>query len=113
MLVNSSKYESETVKFVSYTGRYPNLCSGVLTLLIEGKEVRFGHNYMIYDSWKTDGNYDAFWSSGGGLDSNYCAYKGEWEIDVEKLPEEYKKYATEIDEIFNSEVPYGCCGGCA
>lgn len=112
MLVNS-KYENETVKFVSYTGRYPNLCRGVLTLLIEGKEVRFGHNYMIYDSWKTDGNYDAFWSSGGGLDSNYCAYKGEWEIDVEKLPEEYKKYATEIDEIFNSEVPYGCCGGCA
>lgn len=112
MLINY-KYESETVKFVSYTGRYPNLCRGVLTLLIEGKEVRFGHDYSIPNSWKKDGNYDAFWSSGGGLDGNYCAYKGEWEIDAEKLPEEYKKYATEIDEIFNNEVPYGCCGGCA
>lgn len=112
MLINSN-VESERVRFVSYTGRFPNLCGGILTLLIEGKEVRFGHNYLIADSWKTDGNYSPFWRSGGELDKDYCAYSGEWEIDVESLPEEYKKYSKEIDEIFNNEVPHGCCGGCA
>ena len=48
------------VEFVSYTGEYPNLCRGVLTLCIDGEEVRFGHNYGVFESWKTDGNYDAF-----------------------------------------------------
>ena len=33
------------VEFISYTGRYPNLCSGILTLRIDGKEVTFGYNY--------------------------------------------------------------------
>ena len=30
------------VEFVSYTGEFPNLCRGVLTLRIDGEEVRFG-----------------------------------------------------------------------
>lgn len=114
MLVNNN-YSTETahVEFVSYTGRFPNLCGGVLTLKIDGEEVCFGHDYTVINSWKTDGNYSEFWCSGGGLDSDYCSYQNEWEINVEKIPEEYRKYASEIDYIFNSNVPYGCCGGCA
>lgn len=105
------------VKFVDYTGRYPNLCSGVLTLEIDGQQVRFGHDYMIHDSWKTDGNYESFWRSGGscGFSSDWSdeyVNHGEWEIDIDSLPEKYKKYAEEIAEEFNSSVPYGCCGGC-
>jgi len=38
--------------------------------------------------------------------------RGEWQINVSKLPEEIKQYAQEIDEVFNENVPYGCCGGC-
>ena len=59
------------VEFVSYTGEYPNLCRGVLTLCIDGEEVRFGHDYGVFESWKTDGNYDKFWVTGGaeGLES--------------------------------------------
>ena len=104
------------VKFVSYTGKYPNLCSGVLTLEIDGEEYRFGHDYTIYN-WNTDGNYDRFWSSGGscgfinGYSEEYVK-QGEWTIDVSAMPEELKKYAAEIDEVFNSNVRYGCCGGC-
>ena len=39
MLVN--KKNKSRVKFISYTGEYPNLCSGVLTLEIDGKEYKF------------------------------------------------------------------------
>ena len=37
---------------------------------------------------------------------------GEWSIDVDDLPEQFRKYADEIDEVFNENVPQGCCGGC-
>jgi len=36
----------------------------------------------------------------------------EWQIDINNIPEQYRKYAAEIDEVFNSNVPWGCCGGC-
>lgn len=116
MLVNAEK-NYEHVKFISYSGRYPNLCSGVLILEIDGKEFRFGHDYRVYDSWKTDGNYESFWSSGGncGFTNNYqdsYVNSGEWQIDASQLPEEIKKYASEIDQVFNENVDYGCCGGC-
>lgn len=57
--------------------------------------------------------YEAFWYSGGHLMPNYeGAVHGEWKIDVSKLPEQFRKYATEIDKVFNDNVPFGCCGGC-
>lgn len=31
---------------------------------------------------------------------------------TDKLPEKYRKYASEIDRAFNDNVEYGCCGGC-
>ena len=105
------------VEFVSYTGEYPNLCRGVLTLCIDGEEVRFGHDYGVFESWKTDGNYDAFWVTGGecgfynGWSDEYVNY-GEWIVDKDELPAKYKKYINEIEEVFNANVPYGCCGGC-
>ena len=37
------------IKFISYTGKYPNLCSGVLTVEINGKEYKFGHDVGDYD----------------------------------------------------------------
>lgn len=36
------------IEFVDYNGEYPTLCSGVLTVLIDGKEYKFGHNYDNY-----------------------------------------------------------------
>ena len=84
------------VEFVSYTGKYPNLCRGVLTLCIDGEEVRFGHNYGVFESWKTDGNYDEFWVTGGecgfynGWSDAYVNY-GEWIVDEDELPAKYKK----------------------
>lgn len=92
------------VKFISYTGKYPNLCSGDLTLEIDGKIYRFKRYENRF--WRS-GGYVSFyddWSADVGT--------GEWEIDVESLPEEIRKYADEIAEVFNANVAPGCCGGC-
>lgn len=109
MLINHNNNESNHVKFVSYTGSYPNLCSGILTLEIDGNEYKFGHS--IYK--EPQGEFHGFWSSGGGIQPNYDGtWQGEWKIDVNRLPEQFRKYAVEIDEVFNDNVPWGCCGGC-
>ena len=103
MVINEHVVSHEQhVKFVSYTGVYPNLCSGVLTLEINGEKVAFGYGAP----------YRPFWCSGGGCTCDYETYQGEWIIDVAEIPYEYQKYAREIDEVFNENVSYGCCGGC-
>ncbi|MCX4355904.1 MAG: hypothetical protein OSJ43_06720 [Oscillospiraceae bacterium] len=110
-------YAPTHVKFVSYTGKYPNLCRGVLILEIDGVPYGFGHDYSKYGSWKTDGNYDSFWTPGGGCGFNedysesYVS-SAPWEIDVSSLPEKLRPFAAEIDMVFNDNVPHGCCGGC-
>lgn len=107
----------EHVKFISYSGEYPNLCRGVLTLEIDGEKVSFGHDCYNSESWKTDGNYDSFWVSGGSTyftgdyEVAHTEY-GEWIIYEDELPEQYRKYTKEISEIFNENVWPGCCGGC-
>lgn len=103
MLVNMGKdNKSSRVKFVSYTGHYPNLCSGDLTLEIDGERCTFG--------WGCD--YPCFWQSGGYITNDYDSVQGEWRIDVSELPEKFKGLADEIDRVFNENVEYGCCGGC-
>ena len=130
MLVNNTNKETtEHVKFIEYTGEYPNLCSGVLTLEIDGVQYKFGHDYRYWhyhddvrhcvqeDEDPNNPNFEKFWSSGGNVtggapDWNFCVHHGEWEIDVQALPEQFRKYASEIDTVFNSNVRQGCCGGC-
>lgn len=102
MLANEHLADMESkVKFVSYTGKWPNLCTGTLTLEIDGKLVRFGLNE----------EYHKFWSSGGRCSIRGIEH-GEWIIDVEDIPEQYRKYADEMDRVFNANVEFGCCGGC-
>lgn len=104
MLVNTNTNTTEShVKFISYTGKYPCLCSGILTLEIDDKRIQFGYNTPN----------TPFWASGGGFNPNYeNDYQGEWKIYVDEIPEKYRKYATEIDKVFNENVGWGCCGGC-
>ena len=100
------------VEFVSYDGHYPNLCHGTLVLKIDGNVYRFGYSWHQKDK-NSDKLYMPFWSSGGGINPNYeGTYSGEWRIDVSDLPEEIQCYAAEIDEVFNANVRWGCCGGC-
>lgn len=85
------------VEFVSYDGKWPNLCGGELVLRIDGKEVNLGQCLR----------------SGGCVwfDSDWGEYveTGAWSVSV---PKEFAQYANEITEIVNGNVPWGCCGGC-
>lgn len=108
MLVNKPVNSISSVEFVSYTGKYPNLCNGILTLKIDGVKYTFGENYK-----RPKPNFEGFWHSGGYVERNYSGVvHNEWKIDVEGIPEQFRKYATEIDEVFNKNVAWGCCGGC-
>lgn len=127
MLKNKKNSNTSRVKFISYTGEYPNLCSGVLTLEIDGVQYKFGHNYMEHHYDKNGNgyyadedpehpNFNSFWTSGGSVSHdghwNWEVDTDEWEIDVNELPEQFWDVAEEIDEVFNENVPFGCCGGC-
>ena len=127
MLVNKKESYTSRVKFISYTGGYPTLCSGVLTLIIDGVQYKFGHNYSNYhcdkdgnwhftDEDPNDPNFDAFWESGGSVSHdgnwNWEVRQSEWAIDVDRLPEKFWDVAAEIDAVFNENVSHGCCGGC-
>lgn len=122
MVINNyNKSNGNRVRFISYTGKYPNLCCGVLTLEIDGNEYKFGHNYSYYrggkftDEDSDNPNFESFWTSGGciaGSIEDLHLEKGEWQIDADDLPEQFRDIANEIDEVFNANVPWGCCGGC-
>ena len=103
------------VEFVSYTGKYPNLCSGVLTLNIDGSEVKFGWDYQRPEECAN--YYTPFWRSGGSWGFyNDCSESyteiDEWVVYEEDLPEKFRKYVHEIEIVINENIPHGCCGGC-
>lgn len=110
------------VKFVSYTGKYPNLCDGVLTVTIDGKEYKFGHEEGAFD-WTTckynDDNFEKFWRSGGHgrveEDDFGCLYpvEGDWELSIDcEYPDSIKNALVDLIRVFNENVEPGCCGGC-
>ena len=95
----------QRIKFISYDGKFPNLCSGILVFSIN--DVEYKVSYAL--------------TSGG------CTYftndyqdehieSGEWSIDFDN--KDFKDIPlTEDDKIVltklvNDNVDYGCCGGC-
>lgn len=109
--IEFSDSNTKHIKFISYSGKYPCLCCGILVLEIDGKQVSFGDKSagkknVIYD-------YDSFWNSGGWhLDSKDNLVKREWIVNYGLLPKQYRKYIYEIDKVLNENVEFGCCGGC-
>lgn len=88
------------VTFVSFTGKFPNLCAGILVLDVDG--VKHAFNGL---------------SSGGGCSrrrrgEDFVITKGEWSVHV--WPEEFpKELREEALEVINKNVRFGCCGGCS
>ena len=88
---------AEVVEFVSYDGKYPNLCIGELVLKIDGEIVSLGR---------------CLCSGGSVWFDDDCAEhidEGEWSVDV---PKRYEHLKDEITKVVNENVEYGCCGGC-
>ena len=112
----------KNIKFVSYDGAYPNLCSGRLVVEIDGKEVSFGFTTPSFFTEDKLADYPRFWCSGGSVsfddEWNECVIPDcEWELCVNES--ERKNYPPEIFEILpdilnlmNEHVMGGCCGGC-
>jgi hypothetical protein len=86
------------LKFVSYDGDYPNLCSGKLIMSIDGANIE----------WP-----DASLSPGGTVswDDEDETVAGDWAISrwPADFPEALKAEAV---ELVNDNVHHGCCGGC-
>lgn len=105
----NSESADHHVEFVFYTGSYPCLCSGILILLIDGIVYTFGNDY------DATVDFGSFWRSGGSVDisrDEFHVEENEWIIDIDKIPEQFRQYAEEIDKVFNENVEHGCCGGC-
>jgi hypothetical protein len=109
----------KNIKFVSYDGAYPNLCSGRLVVEIDGKEVSFGYTTSFFTEDKL-ADYPRFWCSGGSVSfdedwnefvDSYC----DWEMsspNEKDYPPEIWKLLPDILEVMNKNVDGGCCGGC-
>lgn len=99
------------IKFVSYSGEYPCLCSGTLILEIENKKYFFSDSHL-----KGDNCFCAFWESGGKVwfskDWEDHIVRRKWKLNSKALPDFLKPYGKQLIAIFNKNVPHGCCGGC-
>lgn len=95
------------VNFLGYTGKFPELCHGVMTLKIDGTDTTFGT-----DDFEADYSFELY--SGGyagkGMDLKTAILsEGFWEVI---LPPEFSDIEELVNELFNEEVQLGCCGGC-
>lgn len=91
------------VEFVSYDGKYPNLCSGLLTIKINGKLYKL--NRFLYSCGSC--YFDDDW--------NGIVTKGNWKINEHMLETcfpEIISFKEEIEKVVNENVEKGCCGGC-
>lgn len=92
------------IEFVSYSGKYPNLCSGWLTLKVDGKEWRKYVNLFSGGEAYVDNGREFISQGPWGL-SKYeyddLAKAGFNDAEIEK-----------IVCLLNEHVEFGCCGGC-
>lgn len=84
---------------IKYDGKYPYLCMGHLIVIVDGIKYDFG-KYCL--------------SSGGyaGFDGDWNEYvtKDKWSV---KFPDDFpSELRREVLDAINSQIPWGCCGGC-
>ena len=85
---------------INYNGAYPNLCSGDLEVVIDGKQWIFP-TYSLCSG-------GSIWFSEEWVEH---IEEGDWSIREwpENFPESLKD---KVIDIVNAEIPHGCCGGC-
>jgi len=88
------------LKFISYNGEYPNLCSGELVMELDGKKITFASHSLC-----SGGNvsFDENWSEE--------VTSGPWSIG--EFPKGFpKELEGKAEDLVNENVSLGCCGGC-
>ena len=90
-------------EFIDYDGKYPQLCSGHLRFMSDGKKYA-GYIWLLSGgrSW-----FDEY--------LNWHLTEGPWKEVSGPLFEVYPKFLehkTELLKMINENVPHGCSGGC-
>lgn len=85
---------------ISYDGKYPCLCSGHLTVTVDGTLYDFGR-YCLSSGGSVSFNED--WSE--------HVTSGPWSISQwpDNFPDDLREAVT---TAVNRDIPPGCCGGC-
>ena len=85
---------------IKYDGKYPNLCSGNLIVVVDGEKWKFP-SYCL-----SSGGYVSF-----DDDWNEEVGEGKWSVSdwPQNFPENIKN---DVLEAINEHIPHGCCGGC-
>ena len=92
--------DSEMNIKIEYDGCYPNLCSGQLIVYIDNEKYVFPRYCM-----NSGGNvwFDDDWSEN--------VSEGPW--DITEWPEDFPEHLkSPVLAVVNSEIEWGCCGGC-
>ncbi|MFH0894460.1 MAG: hypothetical protein V2A54_08490 [Bacteroidota bacterium] len=85
---------------IKYDGEYPNLCSGELIVVIDGKE------WVFPDYCLSSGGYVSF-------DDDWNEHVGEGSWSVKNWPKDFPdNIKGAVVDAVNENVPHGCCGGC-
>lgn len=111
----------KSIKFVSYDGEWPHLCSGTLVLNIDGKDFSFsqvlssGGHIWFSDDWSQSGVEQGPWKLNAFKEKDGYRFDG---FEYNGRPDDSPKITFTEDEIacitqlVNENVPEGCCGGC-
>ena len=90
------------IKFISYSGKYPNLCSGELTFRIDDAE--YNVKYGMISGGKCFIDFD---------EKSEIVESGQWKLAEERFQSFMNSdEIAELERQVNIEVPHGCCGGC-
>jgi hypothetical protein len=89
------------VRFISYDGKFPNLCGGELVLAVDGIDYTFSRFALI---------------SGGDVRINGFKdfiKEGPWSVEDGYWPDGFPEEAkAESLRLIDAKIEHGCCGGC-
>jgi len=99
--VVEKKFEPIEMEFINYTGEWPNLCRGILTISVGGEIFNLSQILISGGDCSFSSDYSSSDVSSGG-----------WEIYESNLPEKLRGFHKQIVELVNDNIEKGCCGGC-
>ena len=112
---------ANTVVEASWSGSFPNLCSGEWTLIVNGKDVsahipdnlRYSemNTFGSYSYWSFDENYSEYWNDyeDGLHESEWIEENQDWLASITVDKEVQREIFAAISD---ADWRHGSCGGC-